>query len=276
MEDALAFSRDATSAAELARKQAQAKEEELRNQLETQVSDLQKEAAARDATALYEQDALRRTSAKQAQELQQALDEVSRCRGACTAAETTSHAADQARREAVRVASASQANLARVQEDLRLAQEEIQSAERCITETRAALETSKQEAVCRREAHEAAESNVEQLSGRVTEMESLLQDAQLRSSQLERDLTNSSHKIEELRNVSQVQQGEVAKATEYSRKLQLHVDAQEASLRESLERIAELSDTSETLRSQLDGKVGTFVSPVSMSRYQTCVFEGPK
>lgn len=252
MEEALACSRDATSTAELARQQAQAQEEELRNQLETQVSDLRKEAAARDATALSEQDALRRTSAKQLEELQQ---EMSRYRDACTAAEATAHATDQARRDAVGIASATEANLADVREDLRLAHVKIQSVERYLTETRAALETSKQEADCRREAHDAAESHVEQLSGRVTEVESLLQDAQLRSSQLERDLTDSSHKIEELRNVSQVQQGEVAEATKYSGKLQAHVDAQEARLRGSLERIAELSGTLDTLRSQLDGKV---------------------
>lgn len=268
MEDALAASRDATSAAELARQQAQVQEAEFRNQLEMQLSEFREEAAARDATAQFEQDTLRGASAKQAQELRQALEDLSRCKDACTAAEATAQATEHARRDVVEVASAAEASLGDVREDLRLAQEEIQSVEGHLAEARAALETSQQEAKHRHEAHDVAEKSIQQLSGRVIEMESLLQDAQLRSSQVERDLTDSSQKIEELREVAQVHQGEVAEATKYSGKLQAHADAQEGRLRESLERVAELLDTLETLRSQLDGKVlAQFVSPVPTSRY---------
>lgn len=276
MEDALACSRDATSAAELGRQQAQAQDKELRKKLETEMSELRKESAARDATTQSEQDALRRASAKQAQELQRALKEVSRCKDACTAAEATTQATEDARRKAIEIASATETTLGDVREDLRLAQEEIQSIERHLTETRAALETSQQEADRRHEEHGAAESSIQQLSGRVVEMESLLQDAQLRSSQLERDVAESSHKNGELQKLALVQQKEVAEATKYSGKLQAHIDAQEGRLRESLERVAELSDTLHAFRYQLDGKlVVQLVSPGSRSLCQNCVFDRP-
>lgn len=260
---------DALDHSELATQQAQTQKEELRKQLETQISELRAEGAARDATAQSEQDGLRRASAEQAHELQQALNEVSRYRDACIAAESATQAAEHARREATEIASEAKATLEDVREDLRLAQGEIQVVKGHLTETRTALETSQHEAERRHEAHCVAESRIQQLSGRVMEMESLLQDAQLRSSQLKRDLTDSSQKIEELRKVTQVQQEEVAEATNFSGKLQARVDSQEGRLRESVENVAELSATLETLRSELNGKVlAQIVSLAPTSRYE--------
>lgn len=271
----MAASRDANSAAELARQQAQTQEASLRNQLDARVSELRKEAADRDAAAQAEQGLLRDAFARQAQELAEALEDVSHCREACTAAEATAQAAEDARLAAVGVASTAESNLEDVREDLRLAKLEIQSAEGQLAEARDALEVSQQEATRRHEAQDVAESSVQQLSDQVVELERLLHDAQLRSSEVGSDLADSSHRIAELTQVTQVCQREVAEATTKSGKLQAYVDTQEGRLHESLERVTELSDTLQTLRSQLDGKTPEHLaSPVSVRIPQIAVIRG--
>eukprot|EP00903_Cladosiphon_okamuranus_P011049 g10434.t1 len=254
VEDALATSRDANSAAELARQQAQAREMELRNELEVRVSELREEAAARDAAAQAEQGVLRDAFATQAQELAKALKDASHCREACTAAEAAAQASEDARLAAVGATSTAESNLEDVRDDLRLAKLEIQSVREQLAEARAALEASQHQATSTHEAQESAESKCQQLSDRVVELEGLLEGAQSWSSKVESDLAESSHRIVELTQVTQVCQREVAEATTKSGELQAYVDTQEERLRESLERVAELSDTLQMLRSQLNEK----------------------
>lgn len=272
MENALAASRKANSAAELGRQQAQAQEAEWRNQMETRLSELRQEAAARDAAAQAEQGLLRDTFASQAQELAQALEDASHCREACTKAETTAQAAEDARRAAVVAASTAESNLGDVREDARLAKLETQSVKEQLAGARAALEASQDEMTRTHEAQDVAESKLQQLSDQVVELEKLLQDAHSRSSELESDLAESSHKVAELTQVTQVCQREVAEATAKSVELQAYVDTQEDRLRESLERVTELSDTLQTLRS---GKTPQHLaSPVNVSIPYSCFLLG--
>eukprot|EP00752_Nemacystus_decipiens_P009407 g8410.t1 len=251
IEDALAASRDAHSAAELARQQTQAQEAELRSQLEVRISELREEVAARDVAAQAEQRLLRDAFARQAQELAEALEDASRCRDACTAAEVASQAAEDARRAAVRAASTAESNLEDVHEDRRVAKLELQIVEEQLAKARAELESSQHEVV---RTQDDTERNLRRLSDRVVELEGLLQDAQSRSSKVETDLAESSHQVAELTRITQECQREVTEATTKSGELQTYVDTQEERLRESLERVAELSDTLQTLRSQLNEK----------------------
>ncbi|CAM9609020.1 unnamed protein product [Ectocarpus sp. 4 AP-2014] len=251
MEDAFAAAQDTNSAAKLTREQAQAQEAEVRNRLDAQVSELREEIATRDANSQSEQNALRDASAKQTQELRQAFDELSNCRAAYATAQATAQAGEDARQAAAEIATTIEAKLEGVQEDLRLAQEETQTVTGHLTETRAALETSQREAKRRHEAQDVAENSVQQLSGRVIELETLLQDTRLLASQVERDLADSSQKITELTQVAHVYQGEVAEATTNLGELRAHADAQERRLRESMQKVTELTDDVQTLRGQL-------------------------
>ncbi|CAM9986890.1 unnamed protein product [Scytosiphon promiscuus] len=230
--EALDASRDAHSSAESA-KQEQAQEAELRRRLEGQVSQLQEEAVAREEAAQSGQDALREASAKQSQELQQALQ-------ALSAAETLAKAAEDAKQIAVVGANTSEAKVASVLEDLKLAHEETQRAERHLAETRGELETAQDEVRQKDEERALAEDRIQDLSSRVAK--------------LENDLADSSQKIVELTQVAQVCQGEFAEATAKSTKLQALSDMQEMRHVEASERIAELSDTLQAVRSQLDDK----------------------
>ncbi|CAM9283974.1 unnamed protein product, partial [Ectocarpus sp. 12 AP-2014] len=251
MEDAFAAAQGTNSAAKLAREQAQAHEAEVRNRLEAQVSELKEEIATRDANSQSELNALRDASAKQAQELRQAFDELSNCRAACATAQATAQAGEDARRAAAEIATTIKAKLEGVQEDLRVTQEETQTVTGHLTEARAALEISQREAKRRHEAQDVAENSVQQLSGRIIELESLLQDTRLQASQVERDLADSSQKITELTQVAHVYQGEVAEATTNLGELRAHADAQERRLRESMQKVTELTDDVQTLHGQL-------------------------
>ncbi|CAM9563646.1 unnamed protein product [Ectocarpus fasciculatus] len=254
MEDAFAAAQDTNSAAKLAREQAQAQEAEVRIRLEAQVSELREDIAARDANSQSEQSALRDASAKQAHELRQALEEISHCRAACATAQATAQAGEDARRAAVEIATTIEAKLEGVQEDLRLTQEETQTVTGHLAEARAALETSQREAKRRDESQEVAENSVQQLSGRVIELETMLQDTRLQASQVERELADSSQKITELTQVAHVYQGEVSEATTSLGELRAHADAQERRLRESMRKAEELTDDVQTLRGQLAEK----------------------
>lgn len=219
------------------------------------MSELRQEAAARDAATQAEQAALRDALAKQAQELEQALEEVSRCQATSTEAQASSQAAEDARLAAVEIANTGESKLIEVREDLRLAQLEIQSVEGRLLEARAALEAAQQEVKNRHEAQDVAESSMQRLSNRVTELEGLLEESRSRSSQMERDFADSSRQIAELKQVAEVCREEVAEAMKKSGEVQAYVDTQEGRLHESLEREATLSDTLQTLRTQLDGKL---------------------
>ncbi|CAM9141858.1 unnamed protein product [Ectocarpus sp. 6 AP-2014] len=251
MEDAFAAAQDTNSAAKLVKEQAQAQEAQVRNRLEAQVSELREEIATRDAKSQSEQNALRDASAKQAQELRQAFDELSNCRAACATAQATAQAGEDARRAAVEIATTIEAKLEGVQEDLRLTQEENRTVTGHLTEARAALETSQREAKRRHEAQDVAENSVQQLSGRVVELETLLQDTRVQASQVERDLASSSQKITELTQVAHVYRGEVAEATTDLGELRAHADAQERLLQESMQKVTELTEDLHTLRGQL-------------------------
>ncbi|CBJ32574.1 conserved unknown protein [Ectocarpus siliculosus] len=254
MEDALAAARDNNSAVELAKEQAQTREAEVRNRLQARVSELEEEIVVRDANSQSEQSALRDASAKQAQELRQALEEITHCRAACATAEATAQAGEDARCAAVEIATTIQAQLEGAQEDVKLAQEGTQTVTGHLAEARAAVETSQTEAKRRHEAQGVAETSAQQLSQRVVELETLLQDTRLQASQAEGDLADSSQKLTELSKVAHTYRGQVAEATTNLGELRSHADAQERRLRESLQRVTELTDDVQTLRAQLKEK----------------------
>ncbi|CAM9090622.1 unnamed protein product, partial [Ectocarpus sp. 6 AP-2014] len=254
MEDALAAARDNNSAVELAKEQAQTREVEVRNRLQARVSELEEEIVAQDANSQSEQSALRDASAKQAQELRQALEEITHCRTECATAEATAHAGEDARCAAVEIATTIQAQLEGAQEDVKLAQEGTQTVTGHLAEARAAVQTYQTEAKRRHEAQGVAETSAQQLSQRVVELETLLQDTRLQTSQAEGDIADSSQKLTELSKVAQTYRGQVAEATTNLGELRSHAHAQERRLRESLQRVTELTDDVQTLRAQLKAK----------------------
>ncbi|CAM9168954.1 unnamed protein product, partial [Ectocarpus sp. 4 AP-2014] len=127
--------------------------------LQARVSELEEEVVARDANSQSEQSALHDTSAKQAHELRQALEEITHCRTACATAEATGQAGEVARHAAVEIATTMKTRFEGAQEDLRRTQEETRIVTGHLVEARAAIETFEREAKRRHEAQGVADNS---------------------------------------------------------------------------------------------------------------------
>ena len=267
-EVALASSRDAVTKAELARQHAEDEVTTLRDQLQNHLNTMREDSLARDAAANLELGELREASANQTVALQQALEEGSRLKDACTAAEAAVTEKEAARCKAVEDLSVAEERLANALEDLKLAQEEASSLQAGLAEARALCETSQEEGRREAQARLDAESSARQHSERSVELERLLAETQTRSCEVESELGKSREQVEglaqdlgmsreEVEGLAQQVGGyreEVAAAAAKLGEVEESAARQEATLRASLDRGAELEDALGAARSQLEGE----------------------
>lgn len=276
IESALKICRDERDVAELKLHQAQTQKAQVRRDLETQLSKLQQEAAARDAVNQSVQDELQKASSEQMAELRQALENVVRLDGACSVAEATAKTAQESRIIAVDDARAAEARLERMEHDLQLAEEEKQGVSTNLADVRLALEQSQEDLHRRRQAQALAESSHRQVSDRLIAVEKLVQESQSQNSQLRSDHEASLQQVAELARATEALQEEANAAggwvTELEAEATVHREAlresaervadaetrlanQQISLRESEHRVAELEGALHAMQEQLKGKI---------------------
>lgn len=206
--------------------------------MEEELSRLQAEFAARDAV-----------SRARADEMQTALEDATRGR---TSAEATVKSMSEATQKAADDASATQASLEASLGDLTLARGEVQTLQESLDDARAALEASREEGQRLRDDQSAFESGARQSSERLAEAERLLEEMQARASQAE---TESLRQMAEMTHAAEGYAAEVAAVATRADQAEASAAAQRSTLRESLDRVAELEDALQVVRAELQGEI---------------------
>lgn len=235
IKSALSICRDERDAAELNSREVQAHEAQITRDLEVQLSELQQELAARDAV----QDELRIAASEHMKELQQAQENVARLDQACSVAEATTKVAQESRIVAVEDVLAAEVRLERMEHDLRLAEEEKQSASTHLAEVKIVLEQSQEDLQRSRQAQTLAEGNHHQASDQLVVLERLVEESQSHNIQLASDYDASVQQVAELARTTEALQEEVNTAGARVAELEADATVQREALRESAERLAD-------------------------------------
>lgn len=230
MEAALSISQEASAAAEIE------KQEELVEELQR----LKKEAGSREEAVRSEHDALRNAAALQAEELRQAVEEAS-----CAA---------EAERQASERAATAESSLERAMDDLESARTETQTLKGTLDEARAALRASERETQRVLETRSITDAKAEESADHLAETEGLLEQAQVRSAQLESTFKNAVIQVAELTRAVEEQQEMAMAATARADDGNAKLAAKEVDLERSLLRSAELEDALRSARLELQGE----------------------
>lgn len=215
---------------------------------------IKEEVTTRDADAQSERNAHRDAVARQAEELRQALEDATRSRDACAAAESVAKTMGETSCEAAEKASSAEASLESTLQDLQVAREETQKLQEILAEERLALERSQEDVETRREAQNVAERSIHESSERLIELEGLLEEAQCRMSQVDIDLKDSLQKFAELTQTAEAYKGQATAEAAKADNLEAAGVTQLANLHEALRKITDVEDTLKAVRVQLEGE----------------------
>lgn len=226
----------------------------MRRQFDQQLVKIKEEVATRDADAQSERNAHRDAVARQAEELRQALEDATRSRDACAAAESVAKTMGEASCKAAEKASSAEASLESTVQDLQVAREETQKLQKSLAEERLALERSQEDVDTRREAQHVAERSIHQSSERLIELEGLLEEAQCRMSQVDIDLQDSLQKFAELTQTAEAYKGQATAEAAKADNLKAAAVTQVANLHEAFKKITDFEDMLKAVRVQLEGE----------------------
>lgn len=239
METALAECIGERDATEQKLREAEFKENQVRRDLEAQVSALKQEAAAHNAVSQSVQDELRKSASEQAEELRQAVERMAHLNQACAEAESKAKAAEEARLVAVDGARDADASLERIEHSLQLVQEEKDDLRTNLANVTSAFEACQEDLHRCRETKTLAQSGHQQASERLVALEKLVEDTQGQNSRLGGDLDLSIQRVAELTTSIEAFQGEANAASARIIELEAAVTAKQEALRESAESLAD-------------------------------------